>query len=86
MPLDHFVEEPVTRMRVVDDADSLLERAQHDRGIVAQKQAERARMPAPPPPRQRQARGVRQVQPSSHDRHDGGNCLVGQHKGRCNQT
>jgi len=25
MPLDHFVEEPVTRMRVVDDPDSLLE-------------------------------------------------------------
>jgi L-fucose mutarotase/ribose pyranase (RbsD/FucU family) len=25
MPLDHFVEEPVTRMIVVDDADSLLE-------------------------------------------------------------
>jgi L-fucose mutarotase len=25
MPLDHFVEEPVTRMRVVDDPDCLLE-------------------------------------------------------------
>jgi len=25
MPLDHFVEEPVTRMKVVDDPDSLLE-------------------------------------------------------------
>jgi len=25
MPLDHFVEEPLTRMRVVDDADRLLE-------------------------------------------------------------
>jgi len=25
MPLDHFVEEPVTRMRVMDDPDSLLE-------------------------------------------------------------
>jgi L-fucose mutarotase len=25
MPLDHFVEEPVTRMRVVDDPDTLLE-------------------------------------------------------------
>ena len=25
MPLDHFVEEPVTRMRVVDDPDSILE-------------------------------------------------------------
>src|SRR5258708_20967017 len=25
MPLDHFVEDPVTRMRVVDDPDSVLE-------------------------------------------------------------
>jgi L-fucose mutarotase/ribose pyranase (RbsD/FucU family) len=25
MPLDHFVEEPVTRMRVVDDPNSFLE-------------------------------------------------------------
>jgi len=46
MPLDHFVEEPVTRMRVVDDPDTILEMQREVIGIAREAECREVKMGA----------------------------------------